>query len=77
MGVKPPIGPASPPQVVHQIIIELNMEDGVLRVQQKTKDIIQALGMLDLARADLIARATHIEQEDRGRKIIIPKMRVD
>lgn len=72
---KPPIGPASPPGQVHQIIIELSMEDGTLRVQHKTKDVIQALGMIELARADLIARATQIPEENRGGKIIIPNLR--
>jgi len=70
---KPPIGPAqSPPQQVHQIIIELSLDDGTLRVQHKTKDIIQALGMIELARADLISRATVVEEK----KIIIPNLRI-
>ncbi len=74
---KPPIGPASPerPQV-HQIVIELGVADGMLRVKQTTKDIVQALGMLELAKADLVARAVRTPEENRGGKIIIPNLRI-
>lgn len=75
---KPPIGPASPPRKqVRQIVIELDEDDGMLRVKVVTKDAIQTLGMLRLAEADVIARLSHTPEENRGGKIIIPNMRFE
>ena len=77
MGVKPPIGPASPsPVEVYRIIIELEIESGILRVKP-TENAIQTLGMLTLATGDIIAQLQHKPEENRGGKIIIPNMRMD
>ena len=63
-----------PPVEVYRVVIEL--EDGILRVKP-TENAIQTLGMLTLATGDIIAQLQHKPEEDRGGKIIIPKLRMD
>ncbi len=75
---KPPIGPASgPTKQVYQIVIELGVDDGILRVKP-TNDPIQTLGMLTLAQAEILSMLKGpVPEENRGGKIIIPNLRIN
>ena len=77
MGVKPLIGPASPPpKKVFRVLIELGSDDGILKVKP-TNDAIQTLGMLTMAQAEVMAMLKgHEPEENKGGKIIIPSIKI-
>jgi len=64
------------PRQVWRIVIELGVDDGLLTVKP-TENAIQSLGMITLATADIIAMLRHHVDENKGGKIIIPKLRLD
>jgi len=70
---KPPIGPASPPPEKKVFKITIVFDGENLGVDHPA-DPILCLGMMRLAEAELIAKLSGHQKENKGGGIIIPNM---